>query len=105
VVAVKLLIALCLLASSAQAEKDYEFSNQWNDGNKTPFLDFVPIVSTGEEEEDQDFTFEYRWVPSVPKLRPLFCLKRKDSRDVQCFFVLKDAAQGEIEVIAMRPKD
>lgn len=99
------LAALCLLALNAHAEKDYEFSTQWNDGNKAAFLEFVPIVSPGVEADDQDFTFAYGWVPSVAKLRPLFCLRAKDARDVQCFFVLKDAAAGEVEVIAMRPRD
>jgi hypothetical protein len=100
-----LLIGACFFIPNAHAEKDYEFGTQWTDGNKAAFLDFVPIVSTGEEADDNDFTFETRWVPSVAKLRPLFCLRRKNARDVQCFFVLKEAAQGEVEVIAMRPRD
>lgn len=99
------LMLICMVIGAAHAEKDYEFSTQWNDGNKATFLEFVPIVSPGVEADDQDFTFEYEWVPSVPKLRPLFCLRAKDAHDVQCFFVLKDSSAGEMEVIAMRPRD
>jgi hypothetical protein len=104
VAAVKIALFLCLLAVSAQADKSYEFSSAFNDGNKAAFLDPVPIVSSGVDEDQNDFVFEFGYVPSVSKLKPLFCLRLKDSPDVQCFFVLKDAARGEVEVITMRPR-
>jgi hypothetical protein len=93
-------------SSAAHPAKHFEWLSSWNDGNKAAFTDPAPLVQSEDpsDSENTESVFEYVWVPHIAEMKPIFCLRLKDARAAQCFYVKEDATYGEVEVHTVIPR-